>query len=195
MNVYQAYHHCCTCCFLFMRRSLMSTSVFVQVGKADILVVGIGKAEMVKGEWIKKGAVVIDCGINHIPGWTLHSWLCFSVHFRSESVQLEVIFRVFTSEYLSVSSRWHETKWEAGGGWCPVCLSQGTGRLHHPCARWSGTHDCGHADGGKVHLKSESCLFCMSYQTSSGFVTVCHKAAAIAFLLQLNDLPFSSFHR
>lgn len=41
-----------------------------QVGKADILVVGIGKAEMVKGEWIKPGAVVIDCGINHVPGWT-----------------------------------------------------------------------------------------------------------------------------
>lgn len=40
----------------------------MQVGKADILVVGIGKAEMVKGEWIKKGAVVIDCGINHVPG-------------------------------------------------------------------------------------------------------------------------------
>uniref|UniRef100_A0A096M8K5 C-1-tetrahydrofolate synthase, cytoplasmic n=1 Tax=Poecilia formosa TaxID=48698 RepID=A0A096M8K5_POEFO len=38
-----------------------------EVGKADILVVGMGKAEMVKGEWIKKGAVVIDCGINHIP--------------------------------------------------------------------------------------------------------------------------------
>ncbi|KAA8582334.1 hypothetical protein FQN60_009074 [Etheostoma spectabile] len=38
-----------------------------EVSKADILVVGIGKAEMVKGEWIKKGAVVIDCGINHIP--------------------------------------------------------------------------------------------------------------------------------
>uniref|UniRef100_A0A3Q2E442 C-1-tetrahydrofolate synthase, cytoplasmic n=1 Tax=Cyprinodon variegatus TaxID=28743 RepID=A0A3Q2E442_CYPVA len=41
-----------------------------EVGKADILVVGIGKAEMVKGEWIKKGAVVIDCGINHIPDET-----------------------------------------------------------------------------------------------------------------------------
>lgn len=39
-----------------------------KVGKADILVVGIGKAEMVKGEWIKKGAVVIDCGINLISG-------------------------------------------------------------------------------------------------------------------------------
>lgn len=25
---------------------------------------------MVKGEWIKKGAVVIDCGINHVPGRT-----------------------------------------------------------------------------------------------------------------------------
>uniref|UniRef100_A0A9J8BAH9 C-1-tetrahydrofolate synthase, cytoplasmic n=1 Tax=Cyprinus carpio carpio TaxID=630221 RepID=A0A9J8BAH9_CYPCA len=34
---------------------------------ADILVVGAGRAEMVKGEWVKEGAVVIDCGINHIP--------------------------------------------------------------------------------------------------------------------------------
>ncbi|KAI1895431.1 hypothetical protein AGOR_G00106210 [Albula goreensis] len=41
-----------------------------EVGKADILVVGAGKAEMVKGEWVKKGAVVIDCGINHIPDST-----------------------------------------------------------------------------------------------------------------------------
>ncbi|CAL1574972.1 unnamed protein product [Knipowitschia caucasica] len=39
----------------------------LEVGRADILVVGIGQAEMVKGEWIKKGAVVIDCGINPIP--------------------------------------------------------------------------------------------------------------------------------
>lgn len=51
-----------------MTRSRLSVSVSVQVSRADILVVGIGKAEMVKGEWIKKGAVVIDCGINHIPG-------------------------------------------------------------------------------------------------------------------------------
>ncbi|XP_036398643.1 C-1-tetrahydrofolate synthase, cytoplasmic-like isoform X2 [Megalops cyprinoides] len=41
-----------------------------EVGKADILVVGAGKPEMVKGEWVKKGAVVIDCGINHIPDST-----------------------------------------------------------------------------------------------------------------------------
>jgi len=37
------------------------------VATADILVVGIGQPNMVKGEWIKPGAVVIDCGINSIP--------------------------------------------------------------------------------------------------------------------------------
>lgn len=38
------------------------------MGRADILVVGAGRAEMVRGEWVKEGAVVIDCGINHVPG-------------------------------------------------------------------------------------------------------------------------------
>ncbi|CAB3400142.1 unnamed protein product [Caenorhabditis bovis] len=32
--------------------------------RADILVVAIGKKNYVKGDWIKPGAVVIDCGIN-----------------------------------------------------------------------------------------------------------------------------------
>lgn len=41
-----------------------------EVNKAEILVVGIGKAEMVKGDWIRPGAVVIDCGINHISDST-----------------------------------------------------------------------------------------------------------------------------
>lgn len=36
--------------------------------RADVLVVAIGQPEMVKGDWVKKGAVVIDCGINAIPG-------------------------------------------------------------------------------------------------------------------------------
>lgn len=39
-----------------------------QCRKADILVVGIGQPELVKGSWVKPGAVVIDCGINAIPG-------------------------------------------------------------------------------------------------------------------------------
>jgi methylenetetrahydrofolate dehydrogenase (NADP+)/methenyltetrahydrofolate cyclohydrolase len=33
---------------------------------ADVLVAAIGRAEMVRGDWIKPGAVVIDVGINHI---------------------------------------------------------------------------------------------------------------------------------
>ncbi|XP_007473077.1 C-1-tetrahydrofolate synthase, cytoplasmic [Monodelphis domestica] len=41
-----------------------------EVNKADILVVATGQPEMVKGEWIKPGAIVIDCGINHVPDST-----------------------------------------------------------------------------------------------------------------------------
>jgi len=38
-----------------------------QVAKnADILVAAVGRAKMVKGDWIKPGAVVIDVGINRI---------------------------------------------------------------------------------------------------------------------------------
>ena len=35
---------------------------------ADILVLAIGKPQLVKGDWIKPGAVVIDCGINAVQG-------------------------------------------------------------------------------------------------------------------------------
>ena len=34
--------------------------------KADIVIAAVGKPKMVKGDWIKKGAVVIDVGINRI---------------------------------------------------------------------------------------------------------------------------------
>ena len=34
---------------------------------ADILVAAVGRAEMVKGDWIKPGATVIDVGINRLP--------------------------------------------------------------------------------------------------------------------------------
>jgi methylenetetrahydrofolate dehydrogenase (NADP+)/methenyltetrahydrofolate cyclohydrolase len=32
--------------------------------RADILVAAVGRAQMVKGDWIKPGATVIDVGIN-----------------------------------------------------------------------------------------------------------------------------------
>jgi methylenetetrahydrofolate dehydrogenase (NADP+)/methenyltetrahydrofolate cyclohydrolase len=37
------------------------------VRQADILIAAIGKMEMVRGDWIKPGAAVIDVGINPIP--------------------------------------------------------------------------------------------------------------------------------
>ena len=37
------------------------------VRRADIVVAAVGRAEMVKGDWIKPGATVIDVGINRVP--------------------------------------------------------------------------------------------------------------------------------
>jgi len=36
------------------------------VRRAEILVVAVGKAGLVKGEWIKEGAIVVDVGINRV---------------------------------------------------------------------------------------------------------------------------------
>jgi methylenetetrahydrofolate dehydrogenase (NADP+)/methenyltetrahydrofolate cyclohydrolase len=38
--------------------------------EADVLVVAVGKAEMVRGDWVKPGAVVIDVGMNRIAAKT-----------------------------------------------------------------------------------------------------------------------------
>lgn len=38
-----------------------------EVGRADILVAAVGKTQLVKGAWVKPGAVVIDVGINRQP--------------------------------------------------------------------------------------------------------------------------------
>ncbi len=38
------------------------------VRRADILVAAIGKAEFIKGDWIKPGAVVVDAGYNRVEG-------------------------------------------------------------------------------------------------------------------------------
>ena len=35
--------------------------------QADILVAAVGRAEMVRGDWVKPGATVIDVGINRLP--------------------------------------------------------------------------------------------------------------------------------
>jgi methylenetetrahydrofolate dehydrogenase (NADP+)/methenyltetrahydrofolate cyclohydrolase len=38
-----------------------------EVGRAEILVAAIGKAELVRGAWVREGAVVIDVGMNRLP--------------------------------------------------------------------------------------------------------------------------------
>jgi 5,10-methylene-tetrahydrofolate dehydrogenase/methenyl tetrahydrofolate cyclohydrolase len=54
------------------------------VRQADILIAAIGKTEMVRGDWIKPGAAVIDVGINSVPDATKKSGhrlvgdVCFS---------------------------------------------------------------------------------------------------------------------
>ena len=37
------------------------------VARADVLVAAVGRPEMIKGGWIKPGAIVIDVGINRVP--------------------------------------------------------------------------------------------------------------------------------
>ncbi|WP_029935305.1 bifunctional methylenetetrahydrofolate dehydrogenase/methenyltetrahydrofolate cyclohydrolase FolD [Thiomicrospira pelophila] len=49
------------------------------VSEADLVVVGVGIPEMVKGEWIKPGAIVIDVGINRMDDGRL----CGDVEFAT----------------------------------------------------------------------------------------------------------------
>jgi len=37
-----------------------------QVAKADILIAAVGRPEMIRGAWVKPGAVVIDVGVNRV---------------------------------------------------------------------------------------------------------------------------------
>ncbi len=43
------------------------------VGRADVVVAAVGRPEMIRGDWIKPGAIVIDVGINRIPGEGLNA--------------------------------------------------------------------------------------------------------------------------
>ena len=42
-----------------------------EVGQADVVIAAIGRAEMIRGEWIREGAVVIDVGINRLDSGKL----------------------------------------------------------------------------------------------------------------------------
>jgi len=53
------------------------------VRRADIAVIAVGRAEMVKGNWLKPGATVIDVGMNRIPREDGKSKLVGDVDFAS----------------------------------------------------------------------------------------------------------------
>lgn len=52
---------------------------------ADILVAAVGRAEMVKGDWVKPGAIVIDVGINRVADGTQANKLVGDVDFNAAS--------------------------------------------------------------------------------------------------------------
>ncbi|MGN1393892.1 MAG: bifunctional methylenetetrahydrofolate dehydrogenase/methenyltetrahydrofolate cyclohydrolase FolD [Succinivibrionaceae bacterium] len=58
--------------FLLAGCTTITTHRFTQnlrsfIEQADILVVAVGKAKFIPGDWIKEGAIVIDVGINRLP--------------------------------------------------------------------------------------------------------------------------------
>ena len=61
--------------------------VAAEVAAADIVVVAVGKPNMVKGEWLKEGAVVIDVGINRLEDGSL----CGDVDFESAKERASMI--------------------------------------------------------------------------------------------------------
>jgi methylenetetrahydrofolate dehydrogenase (NADP+)/methenyltetrahydrofolate cyclohydrolase len=42
-----------------------------KLSKADLVVAAVGRPEMIKGEWLKEGVIVIDVGINRLESGKL----------------------------------------------------------------------------------------------------------------------------
>lgn len=56
-----------------------------KIKMADVLIAAVGKPEMIKGDWIKEGAVVIDVGVNRLEDGKLVGDVEFSVASRRAS--------------------------------------------------------------------------------------------------------------
>ncbi|SFS05935.1 bifunctional methylenetetrahydrofolate dehydrogenase/methenyltetrahydrofolate cyclohydrolase FolD [Sphingomonas jatrophae] len=59
--------------------------------RADILVAAVGRPEMVRGDWVKPGAIVIDVGINRIASTPGRTKLVGDVHFAEASAVARAI--------------------------------------------------------------------------------------------------------
>ena len=81
------------------------------VGRADIVVAAVGRPGMVKGDWLKLGATVIDVGINRVPAAEEgKTRLVGDVDFVSASEVAGAILRVsmrwWSGAPTSSASRW-----------------------------------------------------------------------------------------
>jgi methylenetetrahydrofolate dehydrogenase (NADP+) / methenyltetrahydrofolate cyclohydrolase len=54
--------------------------------RADILIAAVGRPEMVKADWVKEGAVVIDVGINRVADESLKNGYCLTGDVAYEEV-------------------------------------------------------------------------------------------------------------
>ena len=64
-----------------------TASLAEEVGRADVLVAAIGRAEMIKGAWVKPGATVIDVGMNRNAAGKL----CGDVEFAAAAERARAI--------------------------------------------------------------------------------------------------------
>lgn len=62
-----------TCCHRF------TENLEQYVKQADVLVVAVGKANFIPGEWVKEGAIVLDVGINRLDNGKLAGDINFAV--------------------------------------------------------------------------------------------------------------------
>ena len=84
--------------------------------EADILVAAVGRPQMIKGDWIKPGATVIDVGINRVP---------FSDPVKAAQGKTKLVGDVAYKEALNIAA--HITPVPGGVGLMTVaCLLQNT---------------------------------------------------------------------
>ena len=105
--------------------------------EADILIAAIGKAEMVKGDWIKPGAAVIDVGTNPVEA----SSLTLNMPCRITSWTIK---KLTSCGCPYVAGLQQEERVQVGGR-CGLPRGQAACRLHHSRSRGRRTNDHRHA--------------------------------------------------
>ncbi len=61
------------------------------VGRADLVIAAVGRPEMIEGDWIKPGAIVIDVGINRVPAGSGKSKLVGDVSYAAAATRAAAI--------------------------------------------------------------------------------------------------------